>query len=80
MGTQVDRAHSVSFGFTDVDKLLPTLSGSVAGQQVAIGNYKFGTPNMLVSYGILLFGASAELTAAQIKSLLVALGWTITWT
>lgn len=80
MGTQVDRAHTVSFGFTDVDKLLPTLSGTAAGQQVAIGNYKFGTPNMLVSYGILLFGASAELTAAQIKSLLVALGWTITWT
>jgi hypothetical protein len=66
---------------TDQDKLLPTFGGTMAGTLLGFGGVAGGNQcsNMGLVYACRFSGAAAELTAAQIKTLLQTLGWTIGW-
>ena len=66
---------------TDQEKLLPTFGGTMAGTLITFGGVAGGNlcPNMGLMYACRFSGAAAELSAAQVKSLLQVLGWSIPW-
>jgi hypothetical protein len=66
--------------FTDQEKLSPAFQSGVTGKACAIGAYSPATgPSALYVYTTAFFGAAAELTDAQVKTLLQTLGWSIPW-
>lgn len=75
----VNRTAALWSLYTDQDKVT-LASGSPSGSRFAIGNGSvFGQPIAKYLYLALFFGAAAEMSAAQIKTLLQILGWTPTW-
>jgi hypothetical protein len=66
-------------GFTDAEKLVPT-HGTVTGKTTCIGSNSSNAPTMSVLYGWEWHGANAEISDANYKALLQALGFTIGWT
>ena len=77
--TQVNRSGTPAvFLFTDQDKVAPTF-GTPTGKQCAFGAWTATSPAMTVNYGMRLDGVNAELTTAQIKTLLQTLKWAPAW-
>jgi hypothetical protein len=77
--TQLNRTGSLSLSCDDTEKLTPTFVGTVAGQSISLGNYKFGACTALYSYIVTIHAANAEITATQLKALGTIMGHTITW-
>lgn len=76
---KVDRtATAAVVAYTDQDKFQTTL-GAITGKLFDIGNGAVSAPAATHLYWAQFAGANAELTDAQIKTLLQALGWTIAW-
>lgn len=75
---QYDRTNSVANVYTLNDKIVGTYSAAVVDGRKGIGGAT--SPTGQCVYGALWSGAAAEITAAQIKTLLITLGWGITWT
>lgn len=79
-GLRTNRTAGSTTGFTDVEKLVPTFSTSLTGKTVGIGSNGSSSPAMAVLYGWQWNGANAEISDANFKALLQALGLTIGWT
>lgn len=80
---RIDRTNSQNQGYSDLDKISPAFDATAAGQMLCIGSSaSTGFLSMACTYLYVAawFGADAEMTDAQIKSMLVALGWSIGWT
>lgn len=73
-----DRTNSVATVFTGQDKITNTYTAGVVDGRKGIGGATAITGQVV--FGALFQGSSAELSAAQIKTLLVTLAWTIPWT
>jgi hypothetical protein len=65
--------------FTDLEKVTPTYAAPVATKRVYFGGLLETCPTIRVLYGAAFKGAAAELTDAQLRTLLTRLGWTIAW-
>lgn len=63
---------------TDQEKITELWS-SPAGRRVALGGFDAAAPSALYLYAAMFTGAAAELTDAQLKTLLQTLGWSIAW-
>lgn len=59
------------------DKLVPTYTAPSAGKLMGLGGTSGPTATYL--YAAWFSGAAAELSDAQIRTLLQTLGWTVTW-
>ena len=74
-----NRTGSETKGYTNADKVTVTFSGTGTGKQVLLGgSTASASQEFLAVY--LWKGANAEMTDAQVKSMLQTLGWTIGWT
>ncbi len=76
---QQNRTASTSELFTDLEKVSATFAESGATKRVFFGGAFDPAPGMKMLYGALFKGAAAELTDAQIRTLLETLGWTVSW-
>ena len=67
---------------TATEKLVPTFSASATGKKVIIGGSGGvgSAPAMDVLYCAMWKGTNAEITDANLKTILQTLGWTIGWT
>ncbi len=75
---QYDRTNGVGAGYSAIEHLVPTYNGGASGKAVQIGA---GTAAVIThTYVASFFAGAAEMSSAQIKRLLQALGWTVTWT
>lgn len=77
---KVDRTNTVVRGYTLADKMAPTFDATMTGKSLTLGGLAANAASSQYLYAVLFTGAAAELTDAQIKTLLQTLGWTITWT
>lgn len=77
---QVDNTGSVSLAATDRDKLVGTYALPASGTVLALGGHTASASGTGCLYLAQFSGAAARLTAAQIKTLLQTLGWTVLWT
>lgn len=59
--------------YTDAEKITPTFSTLTTGKQIQFGSSAHPPGTLL--YGALWFGAAAERTSTQWKTLLTTLGW-----
>lgn len=73
-----DKTNARAGGFTDVDKVLPAI-GAATGKKLTLGVGSNVNGPYQFLYCADFFGAAAELTDAQIKTLLQTLGWTVAW-
>lgn len=78
---QVNVTAGVPYVFTDADKITNTLGAHVGKGSVIGGNNAstWAAPSAGFLYGVEFFGAAAEMSNAQIKTLLTTLGWTVAW-
>lgn len=74
---QYDRTNSVANVYTLNDKIVGTYNASVVDGRKGIGGAT--SPTGQAVYGALWSGAGAEMSAAQIKTLLQTLNWSPTW-
>lgn len=66
---------------TDVnEKLVPTFDATVTGKSIKLGDATARSPNFVCLYLAAFFNAAAEMTDAQVKTLLTTMNWTIPWT
>lgn len=75
-----DRTNSRFVVYTGQDKIVGTYSAGVTDGAKGIGATLGTAATASYLYGFMYSGAAAELTDAQVKALLVGLGWTIPWT
>lgn len=79
---RVNRTATLVTGFSDVEKLSPTWDATLAGKGLSLGgdNVQTWFPGAdSFMYLVGFFNAAAQLTDAQVKTLLQTLGWTVTW-
>jgi len=72
-----DRTNLAATIFTGQEKITNTYSAAVVDGRKGIGGAL--SPTGQCVYGAMFQGAAAELTSAQIKTLLTTLGWSIPW-
>lgn len=76
---QINATNSSALLATDQDKLIPTWSAPASAKGVFIGGAVQTSPAAQVLYAAQFEGVAAELTSAQIKNLLMVLGWSPAW-
>lgn len=64
---------------TDQEKVAPTFDAAVTGKRVDFGGFNAAAANVQYVYAAMFTGAAAELSDAQVKALLQALGWSVAW-
>jgi PKD repeat protein len=79
---KVNRTGAACVGYTDIDKMTPTFGTAMTGSGLYLGAETGALAAAAEGflYEVSWFGSKAEMTDAQVKSLLQALGFTITWT
>lgn len=65
--------------FTDLEKVSVTFAASGSTKRIYFGAAFESCPNIRIVYGCAFRGAAAELSDAQVRSLLQRLGWTVAW-
>jgi hypothetical protein len=75
----VNRAANTAKVYSDQEKITGT-QGTYTGVSIGWGSSGATTPAIGLLYSALWTGAAAEMSDAQIKTLLQTLGWTIPWT
>ncbi len=73
-----NKTASTAMFASDQEKLVPTF-GTVTGKQLIVGDASINVPAtylMMTAF----FGAAAEMTDAEVKTLLQTMNWTIPWT
>lgn len=77
----VNKAASVWRVITDQEIVQPTpwTAPPVSNALIAIGSVLTSTPSFSVLYAACFRGTAAELSNAQIKTMLQTLGWTVAW-
>lgn len=76
---RVNRTSSEVDGASNADKVSPTLDVLSAGQGVRLGTGQLQASSSGYLYAVSFHGAAAQMTDAQIKTLLQTLGWTVGW-
>lgn len=76
---QVNRTAGTCTLYTNTEQLVPTFSGSMAGKSLSFGNFVSGNPSAGFAYAAAFFGASAEFTTNQSRTLFQSLGWSVPW-
>lgn len=71
----IDRTGSRSALYTDAEKIVPAFGATAAGQSITLGNFSAGAGTVAYLYLAVFSGAAAELSDAQVKTLLTTLGW-----
>ena len=74
----IDRTNAKAMLYTNQEKIVGTV-GTYTGIALGYGASGGTCPSTGYAYGAVLSGANAEMTDAQVKSLLQTLGWTIPW-
>lgn len=77
--TRYNFTASTAMGASDQEKLVPTFT-STTTKNLVYGNFGRACAAAQYLYSAVFFGAAAELTDAQVKTLLTTLGWSIPWT
>lgn len=77
-GLRTDRTASSCTGFSDTERLTPTFSAAVTGKRILLGGGP--SPPFSVLYMAQWHAVNAEISNANLKALLQAMGFTITWT
>jgi len=79
-GLRTNRTAGSTTGFTDVDKLVPTWSATVTGKEIVLGAQGGGAcPTAVMLFAAQWHNANAEISDANYKTLLQAMGFTISW-
>jgi hypothetical protein len=65
--------------FTDLEKVTATYGASGATKRIFFGAGLLNAPIWKILYAVHFKGAAAELSDAQLRTLLQRLGWTIAW-
>lgn len=79
---RVNRTNGTQTAFNAVDKIVATFSNTITGKALIIGGDGIVADvagSQVTLYVAEFFGNAAELTDAQLKILLITLGWPITW-
>lgn len=76
---QYNRAASTTELFTDLEKLSIAFASGGSTKRIFFGNGFQLSPPWNILYAAHFKGAAAELTDAQIKTLLQTLGWSVSW-
>lgn len=75
-----DRTNSVCRGYTASEKVSPTYGTTGTHSGGGMGhNAAGGSANAVFVYAAVWTGAAAEMSDADLKALLQAMGWTISW-
>jgi len=75
----VNRTANTAKVYSDQEKIAGT-QGTYSGVSIGWGSSSGTTPAMGLLYSAMWTGSAAEMSDAQIKTLLQTLGWTIPWT
>lgn len=75
---KIDVTHAVTAVYTDLEKL--TLTHGVGTAKTYLGAVSGLDATASYVYGARFLGAAAEISAVDIKRMLQALGWTVSWT
>jgi uncharacterized repeat protein (TIGR01451 family) len=73
-----NRTGTEQDGYTDQEKLSPAFGATLNGQSIATPP-SGSSPPMKLLYVAAFYGANAERSDADVKSILETLGWTIPW-
>jgi hypothetical protein len=65
--------------YSNAEKVSPTVGASTSGKRFALGSIAQLAPTARILYAAYFAGSAADLTDAQIKTLLQTLGWSIAW-
>ena len=76
---KVNRTANVNVFYTNQEKLAPAI-GAITGKQLQVIGGGTTCPQFKLLYSAAFFNAAAELSDAQVKALLIGLGWSIPWT
>lgn len=76
---KADVGNSIADVYTDTDKVVPVFSGTITGKLLQLGATGAVAGPSRYLYAALFTGAAAQLSDANRKLLLQALGFTITW-
>lgn len=74
-----NRTGSAQTAYTAGEKITTVFDAGVSGKQTFIGAPALNTATATYLYLVSFFNAAAELTDAQVKTLLQTLGWAIPW-
>ena len=78
-GLRTNHTAGSTTGFTDVSKIIPTF-GTLGGKKVCFGaNGDTNSPTASMLYAFEWHNVNAEISDANYKALLTAMGFTITW-
>lgn len=75
---RTNRTAASCVGTSDTEKVTPTFDATVTGKAITLGNGG-GTPTVNMLYVCNWHNAGAEISDANLKALLQAMGFTITW-
>jgi hypothetical protein len=76
---KIDNPNTISACYTDQEKLIGTYALPATAHFFALGGQSVAAGDVGYMYYAEFAGAAAQLTDAQVKSLLVTLGWTVPW-
>lgn len=76
---KMDRTNSLQTLYTDQEKISPAFNGTPTGKRIWLGGVGSGGGPISHLYLATFFNAAAELSDAQVKTLLQTLGFTIAW-
>jgi hypothetical protein len=79
---KVNRTGAAAALYSDAEKLAPTLTATPTGKGYALGGdntMSFFPDAFTFLYSAVFFGAAAELSDAQVRTLLQTLGWMVAW-
>lgn len=76
---RTNRATSATVAYSDSERITPTFNSGVTGQAVCIGDNTAATASVAVLYAAEWHVTKAEMSDANLKSLLQAMGFVITW-
>jgi len=75
---EIDATHTTYALYTDQEVLSPAWRAEGAmGSLVMVGNASIGSASLRYVYGTMWSGPHAEMSAAQVKAMLQALGWQV---
>lgn len=76
---RTNRTASEADAMSELEKMSPTFDAITAGKGVRFGAASLNAAAVTYLYAVSFHAAAAELTDAQIKTLLQTLGWTVAW-
>lgn len=71
----INRTAASTALYTNAEKIVPAFGATAAGQSITLGTLVAGCATARYLYLAAFFNAAAELTSAQVKTLLTTLGW-----